>query len=95
MQAGKQVAIIGAALGYVILSAGSRWSVILAAFAFSTLLHLTWNTFGVLATGVVSLLVTVIVMVITIIGFLRVRRWSAGVEARALGMPVAPALGMR
>ena len=44
-------AIIAAALAYVILRDGRRWGLVLAAFAFAILLHLTPNTVGVLVGG--------------------------------------------
>ena len=76
-------AVIGAALAYVILSAGRRWGLVLGAFAFAILLHLTWNTVGVLAGGLISIAVTLVVVAITIVGFFRVRRWSVDFENRA------------
>ena len=76
-------AIIGAALAYVVLTHGRRWGLVLAVFAFAILLHLTWNTVGALVGGPLSIAVTAVVVVITIVGFFRVRRWSVDFENRA------------
>ncbi len=75
-------AIIGAALAYVIVTGGRRWGLVLAAFAFAIVLHLTWNTVGALVGGPISIAVTVVVVTITIVGFFRVRRWSVDFENR-------------
>jgi RsiW-degrading membrane proteinase PrsW (M82 family) len=75
-------AIIGAALAYVIVAGGRRWGLVLAAFAFAILLHLTWNTVGALVGGPISIAVTVVVVAVTIVAFFRVRRWSVEFENR-------------
>jgi RsiW-degrading membrane proteinase PrsW (M82 family) len=75
--------IIGAALAYVIVAGGRRGGLVVGAFGFAMLMHVTWNTAAALAPGLISLLVTVIVAAITIVGFFRVRRWSRDFEVRA------------